>query len=74
MDDIFSKYHGECLKQYDNGKSPYPQYYRPKLDITNELDAYGISRYQKIIGTLIWVIEIGHTDINMEVSCLLQQL
>ena len=73
VDNIFSKDHGACLKKYGKVKSPYPQYYRPKLDITNELDAYGISRYHKFIGTPIWSIELGHIDIIMEVSCISQK-
>ena len=49
MEDILSKYYGACLKQYGKGKRPHPQDYRPKLDITNELYADGIIRYQQFI-------------------------
>ena len=52
VEDILSNDHGVCLKQYGKGKRPFPQYYRPELDITNKLDADGIIRYQKFIGTL----------------------
>ena len=72
--DIISKNCGACLKQYIKGKSPHPQYYRPEPDTTNELDSDGISRYHKFIGTLIWAIELGRIDMNMEVGCILQQL
>ena len=52
VEDILSNDHGVCLKQYGKGKRPCPQYYRPEQDITNKLDADGIIRYQKFIGTL----------------------
>ena len=53
---IISKDHGMCLKQYGKGERPYPQDCRPDLGKTNELDAYGFSRYQKFIRTFIWYI------------------
>ena len=74
VDDIISKNHGVCIKQYGNGKRPYPQDYMPELDIMNELDAYGISRYHKFIGMLRWEIELGCIDINTEVIFSLQYL
>ena len=53
---------------------PYPQDYRPKLDILNELDADEIIRYQQLVGTLRWSIEPGLIDINTDINCLSQQL
>ena len=67
MEDILPKDHGGCLKEYVKGKRPYPHYYRLDLDITNKIYVYGISRYQKFIGTLIWFIELGCIEINMKV-------
>ena len=52
VEDILSKDHGAYIKQYGKGNMPYPQNNRPKVDITNELDEDGISRYQKFVGTL----------------------
>ena len=73
MEDILSKDHGAYIKQYVKGNMPYPQNNRPKVDITNELDADGIIIYQKFIGTFIWVIELGHIGINTGLSCILQK-
>ena len=53
MDDILSNYHWVCVKHYCKGKRPYPQDYRPEMDITNELDADSTNRYQNFVGKLI---------------------
>ena len=74
IEDVLSKYHEMCIKKYGKGGSPHPQDYRPEMDITHELDSYGIIRYQKFIGKLRREIELGPIDINTEISCLPQQL
>ena len=74
IEDIFSKDHEVCIKQYGKGKGPYPHDYMHELNIANKLDAYCISRYQQFIGTLRWAIELGHIYINTEASCIYQQL
>lgn len=60
------------LKVYGDYKRPYGKEYRPELDVTDELDAQGIQRYQELIGILRWAIELGRIDIITEVSCLSQ--
>ena len=42
------------------------------MDIMNELDAGGIIRYQNFTSKLVWEINLGCTNINMEGSCMLQ--
>ena len=42
----------ECnssLKTYGDGKRPYPSAYRPEMDVTSELDAELMNRYQHIV-------------------------
>ena len=64
VEDIFTKDHGACLKQYGKGERPHPQDYKHKLDTKNGIDAYGISRYQTSTGALRWAIELGCIYIN----------
>jgi hypothetical protein len=40
------------LKVYGDCKRPYPKEYRPEIDISDELDAQGIHRFQELIGIL----------------------
>ncbi|GFH50500.1 hypothetical protein CTEN210_06976 [Chaetoceros tenuissimus] len=71
------KYLNECdsaLKNYRDGKRPFPSSYRPEMDVTPELDAEAMNRYQQYIGVLRWAIELGRIDMNTEVSCLSQHL
>ncbi|GFH55427.1 hypothetical protein CTEN210_11903 [Chaetoceros tenuissimus] len=71
------KYLNECgsaLKNYGDGKRPYPSSYRPEMDVTPELDAEVMNRYQQYIGVLRWAIELGRIDVMTEVSCLSQHL
>ena len=59
-----------------NGKSlpkrantPFTSNYRPKVDITAELDLIHQSAYyQSLIGILRWIVELGRIDITAEVS------
>ena len=44
--------------------------YTPELDATTELESYGITMYQELIGELICAIEIRIFDIEHEVSVL----
>ena len=50
---------------------PMDPIYRPEIGITPVLDVELISRYQKLIGILRWVSEIGCFDILHEVFELL---
>ena len=65
---------GTALKNFGYGRRPYPSSYRPELDATLELYDYMTNRYQQFIVILRWSIEIGHIDINTEVSCMSQYL
>ena len=62
------------LKLYGDGRRPYPSSYRPEMDVTLELDAEMMNRFQQFIGVLRWAIELGRIDILTEVSCLSQHL
>ena len=62
------------LKSFGDGKCPYPSSYRPYFEVTNELDAEFINRFQQLIGFLRWSIELGRIYIMTEVSCLYQHL
>ena len=44
------------------------------MDVTDELYAELIDRFNQLIGVLRWPIEIRRIDIMMEVSCLYQHL
>ena len=50
--------------------SPLTSKYQPDLDGTHELSADGVKRYQEIIGSLRWAIELGRVDILLETSLL----
>ena len=64
----------ESPKSFGCGHRPYTSSYRPELDITNELYAYLINRFQQIIGVLRWSIELGRMYIMTEVNFLYQIL
>ena len=49
---------------------PYDQKYRPEMDVTEELNEDGISKYQGYMGIFRWMIELGRIDIITEVSAL----
>ena len=72
--DNLLKESNSSLKAYGDGKRPYPSSYRPEMDVTSELDAELMNRYQQFIGVLRWGIELGRIDILTEVSCLSQHL
>jgi hypothetical protein len=55
-----------------NHKGPLPPGYKPELDITKELDAEKVQRYQQLIGILRWAVELGRVDIAIEVAILSQ--
>ena len=63
------------LKSCGNGKTnygPLPTSYHPELDVSDELGPRHIQRYQTIMGMLRWLIELGRTDIEIEVSLMSQ--
>ena len=49
-------------------KMPLAYGYRPELDVTPELKADGLQRYQELIGILRWAVELGRVNILMETS------
>ena len=49
-------------------KTPLAYGYRPELDVTPELKADGLQRYQELIGILHWAVELGRVDILMQTS------
>ena len=55
-------------------KAPFPNDYKPEMDVTAELDDPGISRFRQLIGILRWAVELGRIDMYLEVSTLSQYL
>lgn len=56
-------------------KTPFPSTtYRPEMDLSDECDDHGASRYSQLIGVLRWAVELGRIDIYTEVAMLSQQL
>lgn len=47
---------------------PYPEKYRPEVDITDELGDELANKFQQHIGILRWAVELGRIDIHVEVS------
>ena len=72
--DRMLKEYNTALKCYGDGHRPYPSSYRPELYVSQELGPELINRYQQLIGTLRWDIELGSIDIMTEISCLSQYL
>ena len=54
--------------------TPTTHGYKPEDDCTGELKADGIQRYQELIGSLRWAIELGRVDILLETSLLSKHL
>ena len=64
---------GRGLKS--TAKSPFSNSsYRPELDMTDECDDDGASRFSQLIGVLRWAVELGRIDIYTEVALLSQHL
>ena len=40
-------------------KSPWPQNYRPEVDVLTELSSIQSSYYQSLIGILCWIVELS---------------
>ena len=57
---------GEKLKS--KVTTPIADGYRPELDATPELDARRANYYQRPIGILRWIVELGRIDITTAVS------
>jgi hypothetical protein len=52
--------------------NPFPNGYKPELDVTDELGPELASRYLQLIGIGRWAVEIGRLDIYLEISLLSQ--
>ena len=48
--------------------TPLKASYRPKVDVSPELDTTNAAYYQSLIGMLRWIVELGHVDVFLEVS------
>ena len=59
---------GFALATGKSADRPYPEKYRPEIDISDELDDVLANRYQQYIGILRWAIELGRIDIHVEVA------
>ena len=59
------------VKLKSTARNPFPSGYKPKLDVTPELNDELGSRYLQLI-ILQWAIELGRIDIFVEVSQLSQ--
>jgi hypothetical protein len=58
----------------NRAETPMQTSYRPKLDVTNELEPTDASYYQSLIGMLRWIVELGRVDICLECSILSSHL
>jgi hypothetical protein len=63
---------GEGYTLKNNAKNPFPQNYKPELDITEELGPELASRYLQLIGICRWAVELGRIDIYLEAALLSQ--
>ena len=50
---------GEGYTLKNNTKNLFPNEYKPKLDVTDELPSHLASRYLQLIGIARWAVEIG---------------
>ena len=58
------------IKSFKSFKSPMAEEYHPEEDDSPLLDENGISKYQSLIGTGIWIITLGRFDISYAISSL----
>ena len=59
---------GQKLK--GSADRPFPEKYKPEVDVSDALDDKLAQRYQGLIGILRWAVELGRVDILLEVSLL----
>ena len=48
--------------------APLTSGYKPELDVSQEIKAEGLQKYQELIGVLRWAVELGRVDILLEAS------
>ena len=49
-------------------RAPLTKYYRPEMDISEELSESETSYYQLLIGVMRWIVELKTADICVELS------
>ena len=54
--------------------TPFPVGYRPELDVSDLLSTELASYFQSLIGILLWIVELGRVDVQVEVSKLSSHL
>ena len=55
---------GRAQYHFSEYKTPMDKEYHPELDETAFLDAEFQTRYRSMIGSLNWLISLGHFDIQ----------
>ena len=58
------------LKLPKRASAPFPNGYRPEVDVSEILEAEDVTYYQSLIGILRWIVELGRVDISCEASCM----
>ena len=66
--------HKRNLRLPSKYQAPFTHGYKPEEDCTAELKEAGTQRFQEIIGSLRWEIELGRVDILLETSLLSKHL
>jgi hypothetical protein len=59
-------------KLKSTARNPFPRGYKPKLDVTPELNDELQLRFLQLIGILRWAIKLGRLDVFVKVSKLFQ--
>ena len=63
--------YGGTYKFINNDPNLLPMGYKPETGLTTPLISEIASYYQSLIGVIRWMVDIGRTDIAMEVSLLI---
>ena len=53
-----------------NPATPFSSGYRVELDVSPELPAKEINKFQELLGILRWIVELGRVDVLFEVTAL----
>ena len=70
----YLKENGEGRTLPKRASNPFPQSYRPEIDVSEVLRPDWAAFYQSLIGILRWCVELGRVDIITEVSMLASHL
>jgi hypothetical protein len=54
--------------------TPLSSRYRPEIDVSPELGDTDSSYFHSLVGVLQWIVELGHVDIDVEVSIMSSHL